>query len=158
MQLKETYTGAVQEKIAVAQENQKLRDLLRTHGIAYNGLDNSTTAGFPTSYGASSDDSRAGSLGYKTSFSPGPNFNSGEEELHSMHNQRTGSDPYNGHPSYINQQQLQGGMDHDQLGVDFVLASVPREGHSQYLSPLTSHPQPPSSTSTMNPAPRTTAD
>ena len=143
MQLKETYTGAVQEKIAVANENQKLRDLLRTHGIAYNGLDNSTTAGFPTSYGGSSTDSRSGSFGYKSSFSPGPNFNSREEESLSTQNLRTGPDPYNGHTSYINQQQLQGGMDHDQLGVDFVLASVPRKGHSRYLSPPTRKPHPP---------------
>ena len=131
MQLKETYTGAVQEKIAVANENQKLKDLLRAHGIAYNGLDNSTAAGFPTSYGDDLTNSRSGSFGFKAGFSKGPNYNPGEDESLSTQTLRTGPDPYNGHASYINQQQLQGGMDHDQLGVDFVLASVPRDGHSR---------------------------
>jgi hypothetical protein len=131
MQLKETYTGAVQEKIAVTDENRKLKELLRSHGIPYNGQDSSTAAGLPASYGGSSSGSRSGSYPFTQGFSP-PHPDE-EPPISTRDAINATAAQFSGPPRPFQQpQNHQGGMDHDQLGVDFVLASVPPSATPRY--------------------------
>lgn len=131
MQLKETYTGAVQEKIAATDENRKLKELLRSHGIPYNGQDSSTAAGLPASYGGSSSGSRSASYPFTQGFSP-PHPNE-ESPLSTRDAINATAAQFSGPPRPFQQpQNHQGGMDHDQLGVDFVLASVPPSATPRY--------------------------
>ncbi|MCJ1474261.1 hypothetical protein MMC13_002919 [Lambiella insularis] len=140
MQLKETYTGAVQEKIAVVDENRKLKDLLHLHGISYNSrADSSATGGdFLIPYGnTSSTGSQSASYPYNQTFSPLQITSQGSVSPATSAAAQAGSDLIGGSQRTIDPQQYQGGgMDHDQLGVDFVLASVPRQ--ARYIAP--SHP------------------
>jgi hypothetical protein len=48
MQLKEVYTGSVQEKNAVTNENRRLKALLRMHGIAYQNQEPLSASSGPT--------------------------------------------------------------------------------------------------------------
>ena len=126
MQLKETYTGAVQEKLAVADENRKLKELLRMHGIAYDSHDHSTPARPTASYlGGSSSGSRSASLPFHQTFSPPHLPTSGSVSPSTSAAAQAGSELISGPQSNFDSQYQGGGMDHDQLGVDFVLASVP---------------------------------
>ena len=145
MQLREVYTGSVQEKNAVADENKKLKDLLRMHGIAYNSRDQTTQPGFPSINPGSSSASQ--SAGYV--YGQGQGFTSPPNALPS--NRSAGTSPgtfgssevFGEQPSLRQQtrnQQRQGGLlDYDQLGVDFVLASdsrhhLPPQAYPSYHS------------------------
>ncbi|MCJ1379730.1 hypothetical protein MMC17_002833 [Xylographa soralifera] len=135
MQLKETYTGAVQEKLAVVDENRKLKELLRMHGIAYNSHDNGTSTGPAASYpGGSSSGSRSASYPFNQTFSPPRLPTSGSASPSNSTAAQAGSELIGGPQSAFDPQHQGGGMDHDQLGVDFVLAlERPCMAHLQYM-------------------------
>ena len=140
MQLKEVYTGSLQEKSVVADENRKLKELLTMHGIAY-------------------DNRGGGSSGYTTNLSstsasqPGASYNfagssgfSPQSQTLSPHEPSPG--PYGLDDPTLGggQQGPQQGLDYDQLGVDFVLASVSRQGQDPRQFPQnysSYHPRPP---------------
>ena len=140
MQLKEVYTGSIQEKNAVADENKKLKDLLRMHGITYNSRDQTTQAGFPSTNPVSSSTSQSAS------------YHFGQSQGLTSSNRSAGTSPGLGSDFYgeqtplqqqsMEQQQKQQGnlLDYDQLGVDFVLASdsrhhLPPQAYSSYHPP-----------------------
>lgn len=142
MRLKENFTGTIQEKNAIAEENRKLKELLRMHGINDVSVDgNSNSGGAPSTYGGSVTDSRAGSYNFNPSFTPSPSAFSGDGSPGMSQAVRgVGQQYLGGSPQLQQQQQRQqqhnNGLDHDQIGVDFVLASVdPRQGTSRYLPP-----------------------
>ena len=147
MQLKEVYTGEIQEKKAVADENRKLRELLQLHGISLpnQSRSNSTaaaTGGFssdysqkprarqgispPASAGPSMsgfEPSQAGSTrhgGYQSHFEPHQHYSQSQFLQPQFQSNSTYSQPHQ-------QRHEQVGLDHEQLGVDFVLASVPHQ-------------------------------
>ena len=138
MHLKENFAGTIQEKNAFADENRKLKEILRMHGITDPSLDgNSNSGGAPSTYAGSVADSRAGSYAYNPGFSPPPSVISGGGSPSMAHPPRGGQlmgGPQGG------QQRQQGGLDHDQVGVDFVLASVNRQDNSRYLAPSSQKP------------------
>jgi len=123
LRLKETFSFTVKERDAVAEENRKLKELLRMHGIAIPGLDpygNNTSIGRgDSSYGGSS--SRSTSAGYLMSSSLSPPTTVGQGPTPSpIPDSQGGKDLSAGRqPSQYFQQQE--GMDHDQVGIDFVL-------------------------------------
>lgn len=162
MQLKEIYSESVQEKRAVAEENRKLKELLRMNGIQYNSREQSITTGFPTDLTAASSSSRSasaygyggqsqqqlspshahGSMGNSPSFgsteffgdqtaiSSRSNLNpqSAVPSLLSPQSGLQGSGQQHQQPPSVGAQQSQASMlNYDQLGVDFVLASVPHD-------------------------------
>ena len=145
MRLKENFSGTIQEKNAIAEENRKLKELLRMHGINDMSVDgNSNSGGASSTYGGSVTESRAGSYNYNQSFTPPPSAFSGGASPGMSQAIRAGGQQYQGGSPQQQQQQQQrqhqqqhnNGMDHDQIGVDFVLASVdPRQGNSRYLPP-----------------------
>ena len=139
MQLKETYTGAVQERLAIEAENQKLKELLQLHGIAFNAQNGNTAANYHASYnGGSSTGSQSASYHYNQGFSPPQHLSSGETSPSTHAAAQAGSELIGGPQSSPSQQQQGGGgsLDQDQLGVDFILASVPRQGPpARYISP-----------------------
>ena len=127
MQLKETYTGAVQEKLAVVDENRKLKELLRMHNIAYNGPETGTSTTQAASYfGGGSSGGRSTSYPINQSFSPPHLSTSGSASPSNSGAAQAGSELIGGPQSTFDPHYQGGGMDHDQLGVDFVLASVSR--------------------------------
>lgn len=145
MQLKETFTGAVQEKNNALKENIKLKDLLRSHGISLGSLETSSSAGLgdiDMSNIGSSAGSQAGGYGYTQSFSPPRPPNSSSASPADQAQAQAGSELIGGPQSLYQQQR--GGFDHEQAGVDFVLASVPQQGTSNmgHISPP-AHPPPP---------------
>ena len=137
MRLKETFSFTVKERDAVAEENRKLKELLRIHGIAIPGLDpygnNSSAGRGPSSYGGSS--SRSTSAGYLMNQSLSPPTTVGQGPTPpAVPDSRAGKDASVGQqPSQYFQQQQ--GLDHDQIGIDFVLTY----GGQQNTAPPT-HP------------------
>ena len=146
MQLREVYTGSVQEKNAVADENKKLKDLLRMHGIAYNSRDQTTQAAFPSSTNpASSSASQSAAYVYgqaQQGFSPPSNAIRSNRSAGTSPGAFGGSEFF-GEQTPLGQQQGQDQqqqgdlLDYDQLGVDFVLASDSR--HHLAPQPYTSY-------------------
>ncbi|MCJ1288534.1 hypothetical protein MMC34_000062 [Xylographa carneopallida] len=135
MQLKETYTGAVQERLAVIDENRKLKELLRIHNIAYTSPENGTSAAPAAPYhGGNSSDSRSASYPYNQTFSPPRLPTSGSVSPSTSAAAHAGSELIGGPQSTFDPHYQGGGMDHDQLGVDFVLAlERPCMAHLQYM-------------------------
>ena len=133
MHLKETFSGTVQEKNAMAEENGKLKELLQLHGISYPSHElHRQSAGIGTSsYGGSSAQSRSGSYNPTQGFSPPTTVNSGGTSPPMREAARAGGEVIGGHQTMHQQQ----GFDHDQVGIDFVLASVDRQSRPSYLSP-----------------------
>lgn len=134
MKLKETYSSVVQDKNAIAEENRKLKELLRLHGISFPGLDQHghNAAGGVSSYGGSSSGSRSGSYSHNQSFSPPTTVRSAitpPDEL----SMQAGSELIGG-PQSLQRHQHQG-LDYDRIGIDFVLTSVERPQQSPHLSP-----------------------
>lgn len=155
MQLKEVYTGTVQEKNAVEQENERLRDLLRFHGITYDGsnplqsgadlggfapqsgmtaaapstashgLMSARSFGSPQQYMASAADSPeffgGSDLNDPHTFTSPSQLQSSQQLLHKPH-----APPQQPAPPHAGS----GNLDYDQLGVDFVLASVHPEAQA----------------------------
>ena len=173
MQLRETFTGTVHERNTIAEENRRLRDILRAHGITdsnspFDGY--SLSGGEPSAYAASVAESRASSYPYTSAFSPAQSTISGGNTSPGLRQMPRPSvdifGPLQGAPSQQQsphqiqgQQQRfppqpppqaqpqQGEVDHDQLGIEFVLASVnhqqprgagPAGNASRYLGPATS--------------------
>lgn len=134
MKLKETYSSVVLDKNAIAEENRKLKELLRLHGIAFPGLDQygHNVAGVVSSYGGSSSGSRSGSYSQNRSFSPPTTVGSAITPPEDLNMQ--GSSEFIGGPQ-SHQRHQQQGLDYDRIGIDFVLTSVDRPRQSPHLSP-----------------------
>ena len=134
MKLKETYSSVVQDKNAIAEENRKLKELLRLHGIAFPGLDQygHNVVGGVSSYGGSSSGSRSGSYSQNRAFSPPTTVGSAVTPPDEV-NMQAGSELIGGPQSHQRHQQQ--GLDYDRIGIDFVLTSVERPQQSPHLSP-----------------------
>ena len=127
LRLKEVFGNTVKERDAFAEENRKLRDLLAANGIQIDLQSPTGPHGLHSSYGGSSSGSISGSYPPGSAgFSPTPPGG--------IHGQ--------GQRAPISQQNLaqvpQGGLDYDQLGIDFVLTygDTPQKyERTPYLSP-----------------------
>lgn len=110
LRLKELYGNSTRDRDAHASENRKLRELLASHGIHY---DFSTpNASFNSAYDGASSGSISGSYRQDTAsngLSPSP--------LHSSHANRTPTHAHAPSAALI----PSGGLDYDQMGIDFVL-------------------------------------
>jgi len=127
MQLKEVYTGTIQEKNSIADENRKLRDLLQIHGIAYDsrGQGGSAARAFqanPTSSGSRS----VTSYGFQgtSNFSPQPQTLQSNDTSPGPYSSDLMSDDQalRAQQNQPQHQEHNVPLDYDQLGVDFVLA------------------------------------
>jgi hypothetical protein len=175
MQLKEVYTGEIQEKKAILDENRKLKELLQLHDIPYPSLDNTAAApnaaisAFAPNPGvfqasqsyvppASAISSGPTLGGYKApsrqDLPPVPGAQHQPQPQHQTHSRSASQSQQRLHPMYQQQQrqhqqqqqqqqQQQAGLDHDQLGVDFVLSSVPRQHHDRDYHYSSHHPTQP---------------
>lgn len=126
MQLKDIYTGTVKEKNIYAEENMRLKELLRQHGIPYpeNGIasllqynDNAAAMQIDGRYGYQSDHGSSPNTMTSAVTSP-TNFNTAP--MISDYGQQS-------RRPRSAQQLMTGNRLEDQLSVDFVLASVPPE-------------------------------
>jgi hypothetical protein len=188
MQLKEVYTGSVQEKNAVTNENRRLKALLRMHGIAYQNQEPlSASSGMLTGGYGESGLGTVGASNYTFAelSPPGASISSATSpsnyestlgldfsnpNIHHQHmRSRQGSSQMSNisattqaslqtlntnqpqyqqqispnlqhlsphqHPQQQQHQHQQGGLvlDQEQLGVDFVLASVSQSNSAQPL-------------------------
>jgi hypothetical protein len=126
LRLKEVFRSTARERDAFAEENRRLKELLIANGISFDQL-NLGTNRLPHVGGSSYGGSSRGSIsaGY------GPPSNS--TGYTSPPNQRHGSlsGPSGQTIPQQQPQQPNGGMDYDQLGVDFVLTY----DRTPYLSP-----------------------
>lgn len=108
LRLKELYGSTTRDRDSVIAENQKLKELLAAHGIAFDNI--TPPIGFQQSHDSSSG-SISGSYRYDTNtsgFSPPP--------LRS-HESMASHTP----APHVPAQLPNSGMDYDQLGIDFVL-------------------------------------
>ncbi|KAA6409888.1 MAG: hypothetical protein FRX48_06501 [Lasallia pustulata] len=141
MKLKETYSSVVQDKNAIAEENRKLKELLRLHGIAFPGLDQygHNVVGGVSSYGGSSSGSRSGSYSQNQGFSPPTTVGSAITPVDEL-NMQAGGEVIGGPQSHQRHQQQ--GLDYDRIGIDFVLTlERPCMDHMQFLC-VRSHQEP----------------
>ena len=118
MRLKETFAIEVQQKNSIADENRRFKELLQAHGIPYQHQnlippDQFTNKGTST-YGGSSF-SGSGSHVQASSLSPATTTASG---LNSPSLAAEIKSEYVATPQKI---QPHNGLDHDQIGIDFVL-------------------------------------
>ncbi len=118
MRLKETFVIEVQQKNSIADENRRLKVLLQAHGIPYQNQnlippDHYTRKGTST-YGGSSR-SGSGSHVQASSLSPATTDVSG---LNSPSLAAEIKSEYLATPQNM---QSHNGLDHDQIGIDFVL-------------------------------------
>ncbi len=125
--MKENFSTVSRDKDTLAEENRQLRALLAQHGIPWNG-----TGGVDelTRNGASVGNPSSGSIsGSYQSYSPPPQPQSATP------NHRTASSPANGalNGRSMAHQQIQGGVDYDQAGIDFVLTYA--DPSRAYMSP-----------------------
>lgn len=140
LRLKETFSFTVKERDAVADENRKLKELLRMHGIAIPGLEpygnNTGSIGRgESSYGGSS--SRSMSTGYLMNQSLSPPTTVGQGPTPpAAADSRAGKEMSAGPQSGQYFQQPQHGLDHDQVGIDFVLTY----GGQHNTAPPPTHP------------------
>lgn len=129
LRLKDVFSNTSRERDAFAEENRRLKELLMAHGISYD-LSSPSNTGMPpvgsSTYGGSSSGSVSGGYG------PGSN-STGYTSPPTMTNLPRGSlsGPAGQAISPQQVQQPNGGLDYDQLGVDFVLTY----GRTPYLSP-----------------------
>lgn len=126
LRLKESFASAAKERDAFAEENRRLRDLLMAHGISVDlsSSNNNGIAQFASSqYGGSSTGSVSGGYGASSN-------STGYTSPPTMAHRGSIS-----HDVPINQSQQapqpNGGMDYDQIGIDFVLTY----DRTPYLSP-----------------------
>ncbi len=125
MQLKDIYTGTIKEKNLIVEENRKLKELLRLHGIHYpdhgiipvghqyngsaGGMQIDNGYGY-TADSTSSPNTRASVLTPPMSFNAPPTVSDyGQQSAY----------------PHTSPQRMTGSRHEDQLSVDFVLASVP---------------------------------
>ena len=136
IRLKEAFSNATKERDAFAEENRRLKDLLMAHGISFdisspghNGLQILNGSG----YGGSSSGSVSGGYGAgsnSTGYTSPPTMSQHRGSVSGPH----AFSPQSGHQSNMQSnlgQHPNGGMDYDQIGVDFVLAY----DRTPYLSP-----------------------
>lgn len=119
MRTKEMFSRNIQEKNAIADENRKLKELLQIHGISFQSLlppDHFISKGTST-YGGSSFSNGSGSHAQNSSHSPATTAASGLNSPMLVEPADVKAD-WNGVPRMA---QLQEGLDHDQIGIDFVL-------------------------------------
>lgn len=126
LRLKETYSTTVQERNAVAEENRKLKELLRLHGIAFPSMDSYGSSNgigrIGSSYGGSSTGSVSAGFTHNQSVSPPTTVGQGPSPPAGVDNRgRKESSAGPQGPQYFQQRQQQQGLDHDQIGIDFVL-------------------------------------
>ena len=154
MSLKETFVHTVAEKNTIAEENQRLKELLQMHGIPPpGGLSDSrqsrSQSGGPSnmnisSYTSSATGSRSGSYAINNNtqgFTPPTTIGTpdgdlspktreaakvGSELLGGHHQPLISPSRHQRHQQQQHQHQHQQGFDHDQVGIDFVLTSVER--------------------------------
>ncbi|TKX24234.1 transcription factor-like protein 12 [Elsinoe australis] len=125
LRLKELYANTTRERDVAVSDNQRLRDILKVHGIHFDMATPSASYGTTMpSYTGSVSGSASGSFGRQdsntTGFSPSP-----IHSRQSPHQMQTGS---------ASQIPNNRGLDMDQLGIDFVLAlERPCMEHMQYL-------------------------
>ena len=120
MQLREVYTGSVQERNAVLDENRKLKELLRLHGIAFpHGGGGGSSPGGQTNGRSSSRAVTAGGSALSHSDHSSP------LQFHSHATTPTAFGAAGADPSFAAMYSTSE-EDYDQMGVDFVLASVPQ--------------------------------
>ena len=128
LRLKDSFTSASKERDAFAEENRRLKELLMAHGISFdfaspNGL--AQIAG--STYGGSSTGSVSGGYG------PGSN-STGYTSPPTVGSNTRGSFSGPAGQAMTPQQTVQqtnGGLDYDQIGIDFVLTY----DRTPYLSP-----------------------
>ncbi|KAI9694424.1 MAG: hypothetical protein M1822_000040 [Bathelium mastoideum] len=123
LRLKEVFSSTARERDAFAEENRKLRELLAANGIQFDLSSPAAAPRLASSYGGSSSGSISGSYPPGSAgFSPTP----------------PGRIQGQGQRAPVSQQNLaqipQGGLDYDQLGIDFVLTlERPCMDHMQFL-------------------------
>ncbi|GAB7347918.1 hypothetical protein MBLNU459_g5435t3 [Dothideomycetes sp. NU459] len=114
LRLKELYGNSARDRDAIATENQKLKELLAAHGIAFDSLTpNASFNGMPVSYNGSSSGSISGSYRHESNTSgfspPAPHsHNQMSAQSAAAHHMAAGQLPNNR-------------LDYDQIGIDFVL-------------------------------------
>lgn len=128
LRLKDVFSHTSRERDAFAEENRRLKELLMAHGITYD-LSSPGNNGMPpagSSYGGSSSGSVSGGYG------PGSNSTGYTSPPAIPSNPRGSVSGPAGHAISPQQaQQPHGGMDYDQIGIDFVLTY----DRTPYLSP-----------------------
>ncbi len=133
IRLKDTFAATSRERDAFAEENRRLKEILMAHGISF---DHSTPPlngmAAPTgnsAYGSSTGNGSAyGPGSASTGFtSPPQSFQRRQSIPHDKMGQPIGA-PQQGQQSSPHQQ---GGLDYDQVGIDFVLTY----DRTPYLSP-----------------------
>jgi hypothetical protein len=126
LRLKDSFATTARERDAFAEENRRLKELLMAHGITYD-LSSPGNNGIQhvggSAYGGSSSGSVSG--GY------GPGSHSTGYTSPSSQPRGSLSGPVGQSISPQQSQQPNGGMDYDQLGIDFVLTY----DRTPYLSP-----------------------
>ncbi|KAF2270546.1 hypothetical protein CC78DRAFT_539063 [Lojkania enalia] len=135
LRLKDVFSQTSRERDAFAEENRRLKELLMAHGISYD-LSSPGNSGLPhigsSTYGGSSRGSISGGFGAGTN-------STGYTSPPAMSAQSSGPMPGSGIPPQRAQQSQQpqqpnGGMDYDQIGIDFVLTlERPCMDHMQFL-------------------------
>lgn len=127
LRLKESFTTVSKERDTFAEENRRLKELLMAHGIAFDSLSPvNGLQGFNSSYGGSSSGSVSGGYGTGTNST---GYTSPPTAGHRGSVSQDMNVPMN-QPQQI--PQMNGGMDYDQIGIDFVLTYDHR---TPYLSP-----------------------
>ncbi|KAF2707793.1 hypothetical protein K504DRAFT_458278 [Pleomassaria siparia CBS 279.74] len=129
LRLKDSFASTTRERDAFAEENRRLRELLMAHGINVD-LSSPVTNGVGTStYGSSSSGSLSGAYG------PGSN-STGYTSPPTMPHRASlsGIAGHEGNPPQQQTQEPNGGLDYDQIGIDFVLTlERPCMDHMQFL-------------------------
>ncbi|KAH6638075.1 hypothetical protein C7974DRAFT_374673 [Boeremia exigua] len=133
LRLKETFGTTSRERDQYAEENRRLRELLMAHGIAFDSI-TSPINGLTVNVGSSTYSSNGSVSGY----GPG-SVSTGYTSPPSVHH-RNGSIsqdmmmPPAMHTQAMQPNQQVGGLDYDQIGVDFVLTlERPCMDHMQFL-------------------------
>lgn len=125
LRLKDSFTNASKERDAFAEENRRLKELLMAHGISFDL--SSPSNGIPqfgsSTYGGSSTGSVSGGYG------PGTNSTGYTSPPTMPHRGSISNDVPVNQPQQA--MQPNGGMDYDQIGIDFVLTY----DRTPYLSP-----------------------
>lgn len=123
LRLKDSFASTTRERDAFAQENRRLKELLMAHGISFDLASSSNGIGSST-YGGSSSGSVSGYAGtISTGYTSPPSM----PHLGSLGNHEVSSVPQ----QHQQQQRPNGGLDYDQIGIDFVLTY----DRMPYLSP-----------------------
>jgi hypothetical protein len=124
LRLKDSFASTTRERDAFAEENRRLKELLMAHGITFDVVSPNNGIGSST-YGGSSSGSISG-------YGPGTNSSAYTPPPTMPHRGSLGGHETSGLPQQSQQQQQpSGGLDYDQIGIDFVLTY----GRTPYLSP-----------------------